>query len=309
MSCDDNGPKLDPAAIDPSKISVRFGDYVETPVDVSVTGYRDPFPTPGIKPAQDPLTPGVPPKYDQPVPQQWFNWANVSPANADGFKALIQAQSAHVTWSKAAQCPCRLSNGDHDPNCLLCLHGMVYFDDRKVPMLVQSATLQQQYMSQGRLDSGSVIVTSLYENPISYGDRLVVEGNLIRDSELMRRSEKTRIDPLKFVAVELVMVRTKERVYNIGEDCALTEDGKLEWAKTKQNRPADGAWYSVVYLHHPVYIITDMQHHHRDRRIMQSTQFDQVVRLPIQGLAKLFQLVRDEGRDPQAVKYKNPFGK
>lgn len=303
-----NPPFPAPPLVDPAKVSVRVGDYVitpATPVNGVITGSQDGIPTPGIQPPFDPFNPT--PKFEQPVPQQWFNWANGAQMNADAFKALIQAQSPPLLWEKAATCPCRLDNGDHDPTCTLCSHGIYYYDGQEVPMLITSASLQQNFYMQGSLDMGSIMVTSLYENPISYGDRITIKANEVRDNELKQRTKGTRIDSLKFPALAISYVRTRERIFVKDSDYWITATGMLEWSKSKNSRPEDGEFFTVVYTRWPVYVITEMLHHHRDRRVKQSTVLDQAVKLPIQGIAKLYQLVRDEGKDAPEVSYSSPF--
>ena len=292
--------------LDPSKIAVKVGEQTLRPVGVHVTGSEDGIPTPGVKPQFDAMNPR-PPHVTQPVPQQFYQWAQNVPINADAFAALIQAQSPGVYWEKAAQCPSRLKNGDHDPTCMICDHGILFFEKIECAMLVTSTTLQQNYYIQGRLDSGSVLVTSLPANPISYLDRITVKANFVRDSELRQRTQGTFVDPLKFPALEVHLLRTKDRTFVCGSDFNINKDGLIEWSKTMAARPRTGEWYTIVYSHYPVYIITEMLHHHRDRLVKQLTDKQQAVRLPIQGLAKLYQLVRNEGKDAPAVTYSNPF--
>lgn len=296
-----------PSGIDPSKVVVRVGNTtLKPPVHVGVGGYTPGAPpTPGVDYSEDAF--GPVPAYDQPVPQQFKNF-NV-PISADAFTALIQNQSPNVLWEKGTICPARQENGEHDPNCDICVFGVLYYDPKKVSMLVTSSSLQQNFYMQGRYDSGSINVTSVAANPISYGDRISIVNNQIRDSELRRRTMKTLVDPLKYKALCGLksFVRTKERQYNEGSDYTITEEGTVQWTPNKSARPADGAFYSIVYYHHPVYIITDMVHHHRDRRLRAGTPSDQAVVLPIQGIAKLDFLVRKESKDAPETEFNSPF--
>ena len=67
-------------------------------------------------------------------------------------------------------CPNKIGDGrDHNPDCDLCDHGTLFFDPKEVPMYLSSANLEQQFYMFGHFETGSMLVTSLAENPISFG--------------------------------------------------------------------------------------------------------------------------------------------
>jgi len=301
-----------PPTVDPSKLSVRTGDgAVITPggpgVDIGIEGYIDGVPTAGIQPPKDPFV--QQPQVTQPVAPQMFNWAQLSPVQLDAIKAMIQAQHPNVLWEKAALCPNVIANGDHNPACTICLHGMLFFDPQQVSMIVQAANLQQQFYIQGQFKSGSSLITALPENAISYGDRITIINNKVRTSDVRQRMKNSLIDKPKYPILTVQLLRTSTTTYKAGTDFDITKDGFIEWTKNKKRRPADGEWYTIVHTHRPVYIITDLVHQHRERRVKQGTSLDQTVVLPIQGLARLDFLVRDESKDAPEAKYTNPFSR
>lgn len=301
-----------PPTVDPKTLSVRTGDgAVLTPggqgVDIGIEGFIDGLPTPGIQPPKDPFT--KQPVVVQPVASQMFNWAQLNPVDLDRIKAVIQAQHPNVLWEKAALCPNVIDNGDHNPACDLCLHGILFFDPQQVSMLVQAANLQQQFYIQGQFKSGSALVTALPENAISYGDRITIINNKVRTSDKRRRAQGTLIDKPKYPIIDVVLLRTSKTTYKMGSDFNINKDGFIEWTPSKKRRPADGEWYTIVHTHRPVYIITELVHQHRERRVKQGTSREQTVVLPIQGLARLDFLVRDESKDAPETKHTSPFSR
>lgn len=276
-------------------------------VDIGIEGYIDGIPTPGVQPPKDPFT--AQPTVVQPVASQMFNWAQLSPVQLDAVKAMIQAQHPNVLWEKAALCPNVTDQGDHRPECNICLHGFIFFDPQKVSMLVQAANLQQQFYIQGQFKSGSSLFTSLPDNPISYGDRITIINNLVRTSDVRRRTSGSLIDKPKYPILNVTLLRTSKTTYKQGTDFNITKDGFIEWTTSKKRRPSDGEFYTIVHTHRPVYIITDLVHQHRERRVKQGTSLEQTVVLPIQGLGRLDFLVRDESKDAPEAKHTSPFSR
>lgn len=302
-----------PPILDPSKISVRTGDgAVLTPggqgVDIAVEGYEDGIPSPSVQPTYDPFARKPPAVAQQPA-SQMFNWAQLNPVNLDAIRALIQAQHPNVLWEKSALCPNMIDDGSHNPKCSMCLHGILFFDAQRVSMLVQAANLQQQFFIQGQFKAGSSLITSLPDNPISYGDRITIINNKVRTSDVRKRTQNSLIDKPKYPIIDVILLRTSSTEYKMGTDFDVTEEGFLKWTPSKKRRPADGEWYTIVHTHRPVYLITDLVHQHRERRVKQGTSLEQTVVLPIQGLARLDFLVRDESKDAPENKYASPFSR
>jgi len=287
--------------LDPSKVSVTVGGKT-----VSVGGKVDGVPVrPGMP---DPNLVDVVPTVQTSLPDYLKNFAEGAKIDPDRYIALIQGQSPNVLWEKVCVCPNSTDNGTHDPTCDLCLHGMLFFDPQKIPMLVTTASLQQTFYLQGRYSPGSIVVTVAPTNQISEGDRVTVLDSSVRTTTKRRRNSDSLIDRVKYPIKDVVLLRTRDKTFNLGTDFSITEDGAIQWEASVKRRPAKGAFYSVVYTHAPIYIITDMLHAHRDRRVTVGGKSGTVAG-PIQAMAKADFLARDEGKDEQDQPNPSPYGR
>ena len=85
-----------------------------------------------------------------------------------------------------------------------------------------------------------------------------------------------------------------------GRDGRVSADGaSIEWVASQ---PDAGSFYSVCYDYRPRYVVLDLVHHHRD-----STVDGQHYQFPVQAVAKLDFLTRNESADARQVVDKNPF--
>ena len=84
-------------------------------------------------------------------------------------------------------------------------------------------------------------------------------------------------------------------------DFRISADGSsVEWPE--DNQPDAGSVYTVCYNYRPRYVVLDLIHHHRD-----STVEGQHYQFPVQALAKLDYLIRNESADAAKAVDKNPF--
>jgi len=232
----------------------------------------------------------------------------------DEFAALIRGKGYSVQWEKAAWCPDRrgASPQSHNIACKICDGtGFVYYaatstlpDGTPLKMLVTSAKLSQQFYAYGRWDNGTVYVTAMPEYKLSYWDRLTLTETEVRFAELVTRTPGTKLDRLKYDAISIDFIAWLDRngqkkVYNVATDVRIT-NGRLEWLVSGQ--PDDNTQYSVSYSYRPRYTVLDLLHQHRESPVG-GTQYE----FPVQVMAKLDFLVRDEGRDSAAAPDQNPI--
>lgn len=232
------------------------------------------------------------------------------------FLNLIETKGYDVTWEKAMYCPqrCGLSPRDHDIACAACDGtGFVYYDSCTTRMFMQSIKLDENYYAYGRFDSGTVMVTALPGFRINFWDRLTLTNGEARFSELLRRQPDTLIDRPKYNALELDQVQYVDRagavqVATIETDVDVNLAGQIEWVDA-QPQPDAREYYSVAYLHRPVYRVIDLVHQIRESPVQTGEgSGDTQVEFPMQVVAQLDFMVRDESRDVSSENQsQNPF--
>jgi hypothetical protein len=230
----------------------------------------------------------------------------------DAFTRFIADKGYDVTWEKAVLCPNTPGNGlapgDHAINCTVCDHGLgfIYIDPIETKMLMQGFKLNQSFYAFGRWDAGNQLVTAEPEFRIGPWDRLTLGNGVGRFTQRITRQSGTTLDKLKYSPLCVVYVGWVDRsgalvTFTADEEFQVSADGgSLEWISDAQ--PDAGARYSILYDYRPRYVVQDLVHHHRD-----STIKGVHYQFPVQAVAKLDFMIRDQSTDPQQVVDVNPF--
>lgn len=232
--------------------------------------------------------------------------------NRDAFTHFIVDKGYEVLWEKAVLCPNVPPGGlaprDHALNCNICDLGLgfVYVDPICTRMLMQGFKLTQSFYAYGRWDTGNMMVTAEPEYNIHYWDRLTIQNGVSRFNERLVRQPDTTSDKLKYGAlcVEYLAWVNRSGVltpFTVDTDFIVSADGSsIEWLSS--NQPDAGSVYSVAYKFRPRYVVLDLVHHHRD-----STIKGQHYQFPVQAVAKMDYLIRDESKDAPQTRDENPF--
>ncbi len=216
-----------------------------------------------------------------------------------------------VLWEKAVLCPNVPGNGlaprDHAINCQVCDNGLgfVYVNPICTRMLMQGIKLNQSFYAYGRWDMGNMLVTAEPEHNINYWDRLTIQNGVGRFTERLVRQPGATSDKCKYSPLCVDYVAWVDRtgtLVTFGDDSrSISADGtSIEWFD--DNQPDAGSWYSVSYTFRPRYVVLDLIHHHRD-----STVAGTHYQFPVQAVAKMDFLIRDESKDAPQTVDENPF--
>lgn len=224
----------------------------------------------------------------------------------DAFTRFIADKGYAVTWEKAVLCPNVPPGGlaprDHAINCQLCDNGLgfLYVDPIDTRMLMQGMKLNQSFFAHGRWDMGNMMVTAEPEFQINYWDRLTLCNGVSRFTERVTRQRGETSDKLKYAALSVEYLAWVNRsgalvTFTVDNEFSLSADGsEIVWTS---DQPDAGCLYSVSYKFRPRYVVLDLIHHHRDSTI-KGTHYE----FPVQAVAKLDYLIRDESKDaPQTV--------
>lgn len=239
---------------------------------------------------------------------QWQD--SVVDFDRDQFTRFIDDKGYVVLWEKAVLCPnvtgTGLSPRDHAIGCSFCGGvGFVYVDAVSTKMLMQGIRLNQSFFAYGRWDVGNMLVTAEPEFTIDFFDRLTLGNGVGRFTQrlvhLSGGPDRLKYAPLCFHFVGWVDRSGALVQFTSDVDFRVSADGaSIEWPGVSQ--PDVGSWYSVCYDYRPRYVVLDLVHHHRD-----STVAGQHYQFPVQAVAKLDFLIRNEGADPRQVVDQNPF--
>lgn len=228
--------------------------------------------------------------------------------NRDEFAKLISAKGYDVVWEKAAICPNRKGTApkDHNFACPTCDgRGFVYFDAVTTRMLMTGIKMTESYYAYGKWDGGSVMVTALPDFQINYWDRLTVFSGTNRFQEIVFRQAAGLVDRLKYTPTCISYVSWMDRTdtavqFDTAADVVITDTGLVQWVSA--SKPDAGSYYTIVYEYSPQYIIMDLVH-----QIRESTVGAQHFPFPLQAVAKLDFLTRDEGKDEPEDVPEDPF--
>lgn len=236
---------------------------------------------------------------------------NVVDFDRDAFTRFISDKGYDITWEKAVLCPnvsgAGLSPRDHAIGCRICGGGgYVYVDAITTKMLMQGIRMNQSFFAYGRWDVGNMLVTAEPEFTIDYFDRLTLGNGVGRYTQRLVRQPGAAVDRLKYAPLCFHYVAWVDRSnmlvpFIADVDFRISADGSsVEWFGV--NQPDANSFYSVCYDYRPRYVVLDLVHHHRD-----STIDGQHYAFPVQAVAKLDFLIRNEGQDARQVLDTNPF--
>jgi len=231
------------------------------------------------------------------------------------FDALLRDHGYCVTWEKAAMCPNRPLDGvapeRHHVNCSFCDgKGFIYYGARDTEMLVQAVRLSQQFYAQGRWDAGSVLVTARPEYRISWWDRITLRNGTARSSEIIRRQPSGGVDAVKYDVLQVDHVSWVDRAGGLVElegglinsSNATIVGNQVSWGASA---PDAGSYYEISYQYRPRYVVQDLLHQHREAP--DGSSGGSVRSFPVQAVAKLDFMVRDESRDVADQNDADPF--
>lgn len=253
-------------------------------------------------------------RFAQPSPAgewspQWQD--NVVDFDRDAFTRFIADKGYNVVWEKAVLCPnvsgTGLSPRDHAIGCPICdERGFIYVDPVETKMLMQGIRLNQSFFAYGRWDVGNMLVTAEPEFTLDYNDRLTLLNGIGRFTQRPVRQSGATADKLKYAPLCFIYVGWVDRTgtlvrFTQDVDFRVSADGSsIEWSGS--NQPDAGSVYSVAYEYRPRYVVLDLVHHHRD-----STVAGQHYQFPVQAVAKLDFLIRNESADARQIVDQNPF--
>lgn len=240
--------------------------------------------------------------------------------NSQHFDDLIQNRGVLFKHTKALPCP-NVQDANsmiHLPDCQhpLCWNGYLQVDPVEVWGYFNNDGLNKLFEIQGEYNENIAVITLSAEDTESQQaevhpfDQLESQEYRKRVYELVE-ANPVGVDRLKYKAIEIFRIYTKEKQYTQGVDFVL-EHGKVRWVG--QNRPGydqalkRGEVFTIAYYIRPVFFV-----HHVMKELRATQEFDvmsgtkKAVRLPqhIMVLRELITPDKDE-KDPDNKTAKRP---
>ncbi len=231
------------------------------------------------------------------------------PLSADRFNGMIYEYGVRVIHEKVSLCPNLIGNvesNNHPIDCPLCENSFVHFDAQEIFMLYEQNSLVNSFFSYGYWEKGmaSVSFPSHLENDrnheiyVDYFDRITVLDFKERFYEVVNKSEGDK-DILRYKALEVNYLSTKDRQYMYRKDFDLDIDGNIVWLGA--NRPKYdiitkiGEVFTVSYMRLPVYRIVELLHEGRYSQKAFKEPVRTGVKMPQQAIVKKdFLITKDE---------------
>jgi len=192
------------------------------------------------------------------------------------FNAMLREYGIRIRHEKSTPCPNlkgNIDSGHHRLNCTLCDNGFVNYDPYEYTAYFQSNTLERVIQAQGFFDPGTALLTvpTLLEDKntyiyIHYFDRITLIDFEDRYTELVQKT-KGEIDLLRYQALNVEYLATKNVRYEQGQDFEIDDNGNILWISSnrpgRNEVPEYGEIYSIAYVYRPVYRIVHLLHEGR----------------------------------------------
>ncbi|MFS8214816.1 hypothetical protein [Paenibacillus sp. S29] len=204
--------------------------------------------------------------------------------NGQKFEDLIARHGRDVMWQESFRCSCcNLDSGQPMYGCPICGGtGFVYESAIKCRALIQSVTTTKDYLAYAgmfevgdaimsvsanmlkRTESGGFDLSGREPVPmfnIGFGDIVSLIDDEVKTSDILARGTEVRQRPpdtlLNPKVTKVLSIRRHDpgtgtvTQYVAGEDYEV-QGATIHWMG---NQPPEGAQYSVMYMHRPVYTV------------------------------------------------------
>lgn len=202
------------------------------------------------------------------------------------FEQMIKRRGKAVIWERAMRCSCfNEESGNPLEDCKACNGEGFIYDEPYVEdaVLVMSLALNKEFTPVGEYSMGDAVCTVPYEKQdksvvpyvnvkvpmywIGEHDKVTLLSTQFKATRAVRkgtwyRGREPDVLPNTYVTEILRIIQADSdtgdvTVYESGTDYNL-DGNKVIWLNGGQ-APADGTFYTVMYLHHPTYVVyTDL---------------------------------------------------
>jgi len=209
------------------------------------------------------------------------------------FEAIVQNKGYNVLWEETIMCPCRGENTSPLLTCKNCLGtGWVMLGLRQTKMIITSINSNTKYTVWSPERKGTIQVTALNRDKLSYMDRITIIDSETIDSEILYLSNKDVNG--KSYAYSVYKMNSIINIFGFSSPTSplvpltLGEDYEFnDYTFTlKSNlKTQNMKIVSIRYKHYPQYFVIDIPHDIRSSNIRDENHTERKIYLPINAIA------------------------
>lgn len=213
--------------------------------------------------------------------------------NVGEFEAIIQNKGYNVQWEETVMCPCRGENTSPLLTCKNCLGtGWVMLGLRQTKMIITSINSTTKYTVWSPERKGTVQVTALHRDKLSFMDRITIIDSETIDSEILYLSSKDSEG--KRYAYTVYRMNSVINIFGFSSPTSplipLTPGVDFEFngyifTLIENSKTQNMGIVSIRYRHYPQYFVIDIPHDIRSSNIRDYNGTERKINLPINAIA------------------------
>jgi len=235
----------------------------------------------------------------------------------NSFEAALWSKGYSVLVEQAFKCPCRTNSNQPLTDCKNCLGvGWIFINPVKTKALITSINKDTKYKSWSEELIGTVSVSLMYKDGISFMNRITLVNNSNIENK-SKYSDTVRVrdvdgEPFVFLAYKPIDLL---RVYAFnGSDKALVKLPEDSYSVSDENdyvlnidydfssMPEFNGYLTVLYTHELQYHVIDIPHDVRNSYIKNDDGQEEQINMPVNAYARKAQNVIDiSNRDGSGV--------
>lgn len=218
----------------------------------------------------------------------------------DEIDQLVWDKGQIVNWEQSAMCPCRKPHTAPVPNCQNCLGtGWIMLNTVQTKMVISSLNTTNKYTPWSPERVGTIQITALNENRLSFMDRITVLSGEMVESEIVYLSElgdteQRKVGFLSYRAISVLEIFVfqsySQKLRKLVPEDDYTFDGYTVYINnTVENVNLN--LISIRYLTNPEYYIIDIPHDIRNSEKMNYSNQPERINLPISAVGRRSHIV------------------
>lgn len=233
----------------------------------------------------------------------------------ESFDALIWNKGYEVILEQAIACPCRGKSGSNQTTCQNCLGlGWVFVNPVSTRAIVSSINYSTKYKNWSPELTGTISITLMDENRVSYFDKITFKS---RTSILSEVREVKQHSDLHYICFTSYRIKKINNIFIYNGPTNKLIKIPVEHYSIKDNRnvidfteeftlPSNGV-ISIDYEHELSYNVYDIPHDLRSAFVINDQGKNTEHNLPIQAIARKTHLIFGESFKYNGEKLNNDY--
>lgn len=218
------------------------------------------------------------------------------------FDAAIWNKGYEVILEQAIACPCRGKSGSARPTCLNCLGtGFVFINPVSTRAIISSINKDTKYKNWSPELTGTISVTLMDSNRISYFDKITFKSRSSITSEVRQVSQTGEAVYFCFTSYKikninhiLVFNGDSNKLLKIPATQYTIKDNRNIIDFTETFTPPVNGVISIDYEHEVSYNVFDIPHDFRSAFVVNENGRNQEYNLPVQAIARRTHILMGE---------------